>query len=371
MHASTIQAVDMQRPGIALSVTVICALVCAECAAVHSQGHVQGQIVSNAELVKVPVIVFDQKGSVATDLTKNDFRIFEDGAEQQIISLDAERVPVSFVVLADLSSSMTRKIPFVQDATLSLIDEQPEKHKADEYSVVGVAARSRLLVPFTDDQEDLEQRLSLFLTPTKENTALFDGVWLGVSTADEEAANKNRAMIVITDGGDNHSRYSLRETKRMLEEADVPVFAIMAKSSFLFPGFSSPSEGNPLPRKKGPMGAIPSFPSGIGVSDGDYIGPAERRGPENMKTLAEASGGGVFTAKREEDLPRIVRTLGLALRYRYFLTYTPDRLFGARRNQSATTDRPQQHKIRIELSPKDKFPGYSVPYYKNSYTSAN
>src|SRR5690348_16949802 len=114
----------MIKPGILASAAAIGILVCAECAPLHPQGRARAQLVSDAELVKVPVIVFDQKGSVATDLTKNDFRLFEDGEEQQIVSFDAERVPVSFVVLADLSSSMTRKIPFVQDATLSLIDTQ-------------------------------------------------------------------------------------------------------------------------------------------------------------------------------------------------------------------------------------------------------
>src|SRR5271169_6124890 len=73
------------------------------------------RIVTSVELVQIPVTIFDDKGSVATDLNKSDFLILEDGIEQRIVSCERERQPVSFVILADLSSSMTNKIPFVQD----------------------------------------------------------------------------------------------------------------------------------------------------------------------------------------------------------------------------------------------------------------
>ena len=95
--------------------SIVCAFLFTQGApALYSQARAQTRIVSNSELVRVPVIVFDDKGNMATDLTKEDFRLFEDGVEQQIVSYDLERVPVSFVVLADLSSSMTAKLPFVQ-----------------------------------------------------------------------------------------------------------------------------------------------------------------------------------------------------------------------------------------------------------------
>src|SRR6266550_3491832 len=79
----------------------------------------------------------DDKGAVATGLKKSDFRLFEDGVEQDILYFERERVPVSFVILADLSSSMTRKIPFVQEAALSLLDSLQELDQhGDEYSVL-------------------------------------------------------------------------------------------------------------------------------------------------------------------------------------------------------------------------------------------
>jgi Ca-activated chloride channel family protein len=211
-------------------------------------------------------------------------------------------------------------------------------------------------MPFTTDERDLERRLPLLLTATNESTALFDGIWLGVKTAHRDAANQHRAMIIITDGGDNHSRYNLRETKELLEEADVPVFAVMAGPSFELPQILIPHEKK---RNRFPSGGsktqFPDLP--ISTSGQDYIGPAERRGPYNMKVLTEVTGGGVFTARDEEDLPRIVRTIGLAVRYRYVLTYKP----------AHESNESRQHKVMVQLFPKEKFRGYSLPYYKRIY----
>jgi VWFA-related protein len=335
----------------------------------QAQAPAQTRIVANVDLVQVPVIIFDDKGSVATSLKKSDFRLFDDGAEQRILYFERERVPVSFVILADLSSSMTSKIPFVQEAAVSLLDPPEElQQDSDEYSVLSIGKRCRQLLSFSHDQQDLERRLPLLLTATNESTALFDGIWLGVSTARKEAVNQHRAMIIITDGGDNHSRYNLAETKRLLEEADVPAFAVMAGPSFELPAIFLPHEKKRNRSHTG-AGSQPQLPDFLGAREDDYIGPAERRGPHNMKVLTEATGGGVFTARDEEDLPRIVRTIGLAVRYRYVLTYEPIREFISRDNRKDVPGDHRSHKIHLELYPKEKFAGYSTPYYKRGYHS--
>jgi VWFA-related protein len=335
----------------------------------QAQAPAQTRIVANVDLVQVPVIIFDDKGSVATSLKKSDFRLFDDGAEQRILYFERERVPVSFVILADLSSSMTSKIPFVQEAAVSLLDPPEElQQDSDEYSVLSIGKRCRQLLSFSHDQQDLERRLPLLLTATNESTALFDGIWLGVSTARKEAVNQHRAMIIITDGGDNHSRYNLAETKRLLEEADVPAFAVMAGPSFELPAIFLPHEKKRNRSHTG-AGSQPQLPDFLGAREDDYIGPAERRGPHNMKVLTEATGGGVFTARDEEDLPRIVRTIGLAVRYRYVLTYEPIRESMSRDNRKDVPGDHRSHKIHLELCPKGKFAGFSTPYYKRSYHS--
>ena len=322
------------------------------------------QINTEVELVQIPVIVLDEKGGVATNLKKEDFRIFEDGVEQRILYCEREREPISFVILDDLSSSMTRKIPFVQEATLSVLDsdEQQERYR-DEFSVYGIGSRAKRLVAFTSDQKDLERRLPWLLTPTNGSTALFDGIYLGISEAREQAENKHRAMIIISDGGDNHSRYSLRETKSLVEEADVPVFAVMAETSFELPEIFTG------PRKKTGMPGRAPIP-GMHESAEDFIGPAERRGPHNLQVLAEATGGGVFTAKHEEDLPRIVRTISLAVRYRYVLSYAPPK-GPARATAEGASNESRWHKVFLELDPKEKFKGYGIPYYKRRYYKFN
>jgi len=324
-------------------------------------------ILSNVELVQVPVVVFDDKGVVATTLGRSDFRIVDDGVEQRILYCDRVRLPVSFVILADLSSSMTNKVPFVLESALSLLEPPNDQDKSlDEYSVLGIETRAKMLLPFTRDEKDMERRLPLLLQPTHGSTALFDGIYFGVAAAQRQATNEHRAMIIISDGGDNHSRYNLYETKRLLEEADVPVFAVMAGPSLELPSFLLPPERKPKSRPRvgagGPSGPVIPLRSAVD----NYIGPAELHGPRNLKTLTEASGGGVFTAGQMDDLPRIVRTIADAVRFRYILSYEPvreEKLVKARNNE------PARHKIHLELSPKEKFKGYYLPYYKRGYQS--
>jgi len=327
-------------------------------------------IAVDVDLVQIPVVIFDEKGEVATNLEKTDFRLFDDGIEQRILYLDKERVPVSFVVLADLSSSMTAKIPFVREAALSLFDSPEEENRyQDEYSFVEIGKRPKTLLAFTHDQEDLERRLPLLLRDTNESTALFDGIWLGVRTAREDAINRHRAMIIITDGGDNHSRYNLKETRSLLEEVDMPVFAVMAGPTFELPRIFRPSQKkrDPFPWGKQTGPQFPDLP--IGVSGDDYIGPAERRGPHNMQELTETTGGGVFTARHEEDLARIVGTIGLAVRYRYVLTYKPVHGDGFPHTVQNVEGKSVTHKVCVQLYPTEKFKRYSFPYYKRSYHS--
>jgi Ca-activated chloride channel family protein len=324
------------------------------------------RIVANVELVQIPVIVFDDKGAVAANLKKDDFRVLEDGVEQQLVYCERERESVSFVILADQSESMTKKIPFVQEAALSLVDPGlPKDPFRDEYSVFGIESRAKRLVPFTRDQHDLERRLPLLLTPTKGRTALFDGIYLGVASAQSQAENKRRAVIIISDGGDNNSRYNLRETQRLLEEADMPVFAVMAAPSFdlsnIFYMPESKPKSSPWP---GTKSQSQSPGSSLRGSGDDYIGPDERRGPHNLKALTEVTGGGVFTAHSLEDLPRVVRTIGLAVRYRYVLTYRPA---GKAKARAVSVGENIWHKIHVELRPKEKFAGYGIPYYKRGY----
>jgi Ca-activated chloride channel family protein len=184
--------------------------------------------------------------------------------------------------------------------------------------------------------------------PTDGGTALLDGLYSGVLTAIQEAQYKRRAVVVISDGGDNHSRYNLRQTKQFLKEAGVPVFAVMAGPKF---------ELLPPPPEKKPKGY--KFPIPIPAPDTDFIGSAERQGPGNLKTLTEVTGGGVFTAHDSDSLVRIARTISAAVRYQYVLSYQTQRTENVKR-------RDNWHKIHVDLIPNDRFKGYRI-YYKGGF----
>src|SRR5258708_15139508 len=114
------------------------------------------------------------------------------------------------------------------------------------------------------------------------------------------------AVIIISDGGYNRSRYKLRETKLFLEEADVPVFAVMAGPSFELPEIFTRRENKPNPfpgsqKKNTPLDNLP-----FQLPREEYIGPAELRGPPHLKELTEVTGRRFFTSHNFDDLLRIV-----------------------------------------------------------------
>jgi Ca-activated chloride channel homolog len=308
-------------------------------------------IIADVELVELPVIVLDPKGAVVSGLQKSDFRIFEDKVEQRVLYCDRDRQSVSFVMLGDISQSMTRKIPFVQEAAAAVMDFLPAATRSrDEYSLFGVESRVHRLFVFSDDDRDLERQLPTLLTPTKGSTALFDGIYDGVLAAEREAKNERRAVIVISDGGDNHSRHNLRQTRRFLEEAGVPVFAVMAGPRF---------ETAVLPQDKL---QIRNLPIPIPAPGPNYVGPTERAGPGNLKNLTQVTGGSVFTAHDPGALTRIARTLSDAVRYEYVLSYQSQGTEGLKHKDN-------WHEVRLELAPKEKFKGYTI-YYKRGYFKA-
>jgi Ca-activated chloride channel homolog len=320
-------------------------------------------IAAESNLVRIQIVAFDDKGAMASDLTAKDFHIFDDGVEQPIQYFSHARQPVSLVLSLDDSQSMKNKIPFVREAAYSLLapfpDEEGQKKFRDEFSLVRFALRAEVVAPFTGG-ESLQPRIDGLIQPTESSTPLFDSVYLAAAT-ENDAMNERRAIILVTDGGDNHSRHSLSQTKRFLEEADVPLFAVMAGPSINFPFFSSPEK---KPNEKLP---IPSIIAALGSQAGDghprdFIGPAERRGPHNLKTLAEITGGSVFTANHLEDLQRIVQTLGIAVRYSYLIGYDPSTQEGVVHPKGWNG----WHKLTIQLEPQDKYRGY-VLYTKRGY----
>jgi Ca-activated chloride channel family protein len=326
-------------------------------------------IKTETKLVQVAVAVFDDKGAAAPELKKSNFRIFDDGVEQEVRYFSHERVPVSLVLVVDDSESVTHKLPFIRNASATILapypDRQSQSRSGDEFAIIRFAQKPSLVLDFSGEawqQVKLEGDDSVF-PPTKGKeggTSLFDTVYLAVTYAHLNAFNKQHAaVILITDGGDTHSRYNIKEVKGLLEESDVPVFSILPP-----PVKIRESLFDPLDRKHPRIEDGSSHrrdPFSI-ETDADIIGPAERRGPSDLKQLAEASGGGVFTASKDEDIPHIAYALCKAIRFVYLVGYVPKGLGGVKRPPHWDG----AHKVKVLLTPENNFHGYAT-YFKRAY----
>jgi Ca-activated chloride channel homolog len=313
----------------------------------------QYEVDVETKMVRIYAMVFDKDGRIASGLTGNDFQVLDNGVPQQIVNFsNGLREPVSIVLDADVSQSMDHKLSFVREAVYDALAPFPDATEQakfpDEFSLVRFAARAELVSGFKPPQK-LQPGTNSFVQPTEGSTALFDSIYLAASELQREAANQRHAIILVTDGGDNHSRYSLGETRRFLEEEDVPIFPIMASPSMaLLDLFSAPPE---TAKSHGPI----KLPYELYGGDKDVIGPAERRGPHNLRVLAEATGGEIFTVNRLSELPDVVESIAVALRYSYLLGYQmPDTGAPHPKNWNG------RHTISIKLVPSEKYAGYIV-----------
>jgi len=236
----------------------------------------------DVELALVNVTVTDPYDRLITGLEKQNFRVFEDNVEQEVLTFSSEDVPVSIGVIFDLSGSMANKLGRSKQAAVQFLKTaNPE----DEFFLVGFNEHARLFSPFTNDAEDLQSKL---LTAGAEGrTALLDAIYLGLSQMQDARRNK-RALLIISDGGDNSSRYSEKDIKRRLQEADTQLY-------------------------------------GIGIFE-----PVEYRrtheeliGPTLLSEMAELSGGRSFTVSNLNELPDIAAKISAELRNQYIIGYRP------------------------------------------------
>jgi len=177
------------------------------------------------ELALVNVTVLDPADRFVTDLVKEDFRIFDNEVEQEALYLSTEQVPVSVGVIFDVSGSMRG---YVESARLAAVQFLKAANPQDEIFLVLFNGRAHLLTDFTHDIREVESRL--MWAETGGLTAMYDGIYLGLNQM-TKAKNTRRALFVITDGEENHSRYNARDVQRILRESDVQIYAIGAGSS--------------------------------------------------------------------------------------------------------------------------------------------
>jgi Ca-activated chloride channel family protein len=192
-------------------------LVCLTAANVFGE---QSPLKVDVDLVMVNATVTDPDNNLVTDLKPENFQIFEDKVEQEIRYFSTEEVPLSLGIVFDVSHSMEKKIDTARQAALTFLETGTP---ADEYFLVEFSSRANLAEDFTTDISRLRNHLSL--TPPKGTTALYDAVYLGLSKV-RKGQNPKKALLLITDGEDNHSRYSRRDIREFVRESDVQIFSI-------------------------------------------------------------------------------------------------------------------------------------------------
>ena len=173
----------------------------------------------NVDMVLVPITVTDPMNRLVTGLEQEDFQVYENNGEQKIASFASEDAPVSIGIIFDLSGSMTSKLIRARESILQFIKTA---NPQDEFFVIGFNDRPELIEDFTSSVEDIQARLATVRSGHR--TALLDAIYYGVAKM-KEARHERKALLVVSDGGDNRSRYTEGEVRAQVRESDVEIYS--------------------------------------------------------------------------------------------------------------------------------------------------
>ena len=265
------------------------------------------------DLVLVPVTITDPLNRLVTGLDRDNFNLFEGKDQQEIKTFSSEDAPVSIGVIFDMSGSMGSKIERAREAVVEFFKTA---NPQDEFFMITFANKPQELSDFTSSVEDIQGRL-LYTVP-RGRTALLDAIYLGV-TKMRQAKYPKKALLIISDGGDNHSRYTEGEIRSMVKEADVLIYA-------------------------------------IGIYDHYFPTDEERLGPSLLSDVTELTGGRAFTIDNPNDLADVSTKIGIELRNQYVIGYRP-------KNPGHDG---KWRKIKVKLLPPKGLPPLKV-YAKTGY----
>jgi len=289
------------------------------CVAATAQAPRPATVRVDSSLVLIPVHVTAITGAPVVGLTREDFALYEDGVRQTITHFTQDDAPISAGVLLDISGSMRKKMARASLAATAFFQTaSPE----DEFFLVEFNGRPKLTVPFTHDWQQIADEISK--AKASGLTALLDAVYLAARQM-KQARNARKALIILSDGGENYSRSTLRQLRSTLIEADLQVYV-------------------------------------LGVYDENYAvrhSAEELRGPALLDRVASDTGGRDFPISNLEDLPDIGRQLSRELRNQYVLGYSP----------GVTAADGKYHRVKLTLVPGDRGPvhaDYRRGYYAPS-----
>ncbi len=272
-------------------------------------------------LVLIPVQVTTPLGVSITGLKKGNFRLFEDGVEQTITQFGQEDVPISIGLVFDSSSSMRNKLQKSMEAAAAFFKTA---NSEDEFFLIEFSERAKLAVPFTRDSDEIYKRI-IHAWPFG-RTSLLDAIHLGLVQM-KKARHPRKAIVILSDGGDNCSRYTAGEIKGAVRESDVQVYAM---------GIFDPVDA----RKRT---------------------AEEQNGPHLLDELAEATGGSHYPVRNLSDLPEICARIGSELRNEYLLGYSP----ALPRNDG------KYRRIEVTILPPPDAPLLKANYRQGYYAGAH
>ena len=270
----------------------------------------------SVDLVVVGVTVTDPYDRIVTGLDKSNFQVLDEKVPQQISTFSTEDAPISVGMIFDSSGSMSDKIEKSKEAALQFFKtSNPE----DEFMLINFNERADLISSFTSKFERLQDRM-LFVKAGG-RTALLDAIYLGLNEM-KKGRSSRKALLVISDGGDNHSRYTENEIKRAVKESDAQIYAVAILE--------------PLASRNRT--------------------PEEASGPSLLSDLAEVSGGRMFSVEDASELPDIAEKISIELRNEYVIGYKPSNLVRDGR----------WRRIKVKLDPPRGLPPLQV-YARTGY----
>ncbi len=237
----------------------------------------------NTNLVLVPLTVTDPLDRLVTGLEKQNFEVYEDNRPQAIRAFSCDDAPVSIGIILDLSGSMSDKVVRARGALLQFMQTS---NPQDEFFVIGFNDRPFLLSDFTSDIDKVEANLAN-LHPER-RTALLDAIYLGLQKM-KEAKWPRKALLIISDGGDNNSRYTEGEVRSAVRESDVQIYA-------------------------------------LGIFDAEAPTVEEQNGPLLLNSVTTDSGGRLFRVDDLAEMSDIATRISAELRDEYVLGYSTNDL---------------------------------------------
>jgi len=238
---------------------------------------------AHADLVLIPVTVTDNVNRFVLGLEKGDFELFEDGVKQNVTLFSDEDTPLSVGMVFDKSGSMTNKLEASRNAAIQLLSAL---NKDDEAFLVEFADLVNVSIGFTSHMEEL--RSALTHTQAGGQTAMLDGIDTGLLEM-KKAKNSRKAIVIVSDGGDNRSHYTAAQIESLVREADVQIYA---------------------------MGVFEPVITSL-------LTPEEISGPRLLSEITSQTGGRAFAAAVPGDLPSVANRIAIELRNQYVLGYYP------------------------------------------------